>query len=63
MHESTLQTHTAPAYFQELMTGILKDIAFAIAYLDDIIISAGQQRNIYTTSGKFLKNYRMFTYQ
>ena len=28
----------APAYFQELMTGILKDFKFAIAYLDDIII-------------------------
>ena len=28
----------APAYFQELMTGILKDFTFAIAYLDDIII-------------------------
>ena len=28
----------APAYFQELMTGILKDFPFAIAYLDDIII-------------------------
>ena len=27
-----------PAYFQELMTGILKDFTFAIAYLDDIII-------------------------
>ena len=27
----------APAYFQELMTGILKDFDFAIAYLDDII--------------------------
>ena len=27
-----------PAYFQELMTGILKDFNFAIAYLDDIII-------------------------
>ena len=27
-----------PAYFQELMTGILKDFSFAIAYLDDIII-------------------------
>ena len=26
------------AYFQELMTGILKDFPFAIAYLDDIII-------------------------
>ena len=28
----------APTYFQELMTGILKDFSFAIAYLDDIII-------------------------
>ena len=28
----------APAYFQELMTGILKEFDFAIAYLDDIII-------------------------
>ena len=28
----------APAYFQELMTGILKDFSFAIAYLDDIIV-------------------------
>ena len=27
-----------PAYFQELMTGMLKDFNFAIAYLDDIII-------------------------
>ena len=28
----------APAYFQELMTGILKDFPFMIAYLGDIII-------------------------
>ena len=28
----------APAYFQELVTSILKDFPFAIAYLDDIII-------------------------
>ena len=28
----------ALAYFQELMTGILKDFPFAIAYLDNIII-------------------------
>ena len=27
-----------PAYFQELMTRILKDFNFTIAYLDDIII-------------------------
>ena len=29
----------APAYFQELMTCILKDFNYAIAYLDDIIFS------------------------
>ena len=28
----------APAYFHELMTGVLKDFPFAIAYLDEIII-------------------------
>ena len=28
----------ASAYFQELVTGILKDFNFAIAYLDGIII-------------------------
>ena len=28
----------APTYFQELMTGILEDFNFTIAYLDDIII-------------------------
>ena len=28
----------APAYFQELMTGILKDFNFTMDYLDDIII-------------------------
>ena len=28
----------APAYLQELMTGILKDFSFGIAYLDNIII-------------------------
>ena len=27
-----------PAYFQQLMTGILKEFIFAIVYLDDIII-------------------------
>ena len=27
-----------PAYFQELMTGVLKGFSFAISYLDDIII-------------------------
>ena len=28
----------APAYFQELMTGVQKDLLFAMAYLDNIII-------------------------
>ena len=28
----------APAYFQELMTGVFKDFPFTIAFLDDIII-------------------------
>ena len=28
----------APAYIQELMTGVMKDFPFAIVYLDDIII-------------------------
>ena len=28
----------APAYFQELMTGVLKNFSFAVAYLDNIII-------------------------
>ena len=28
----------APAYFQELMTGVLKDLPFAMAYLNNIII-------------------------
>ena len=28
----------APAYFQELMTGVLKDLPFAMAYLDGIIV-------------------------
>ena len=28
----------APAYFQELMMGVLKDLPFAMAYLDNIII-------------------------
>ena len=50
----------APAYFQELMTGILKDFDFAIAYLDDIIIFIGQQqKNISPTLNKSLRNYAL----
>ena len=49
----------APAYLQELTTGILKDFDFAIAYLDDISISAGQQKNIYPTLNRSLRNYKL----
>ena len=34
----------ALAFFQELMTGILKDFSFAIAYLDNIIIFSNSAR-------------------
>ena len=40
----------APTYFQELMTGILKDFNFTTAYLDDIIIfsqTAGKHQTIF----------------
>ena len=47
----------APAYIQELMTGILKDFNFAIAYLDDIIIfSKKHPRNTFYTSEWSSKN-------
>ena len=37
----------APAYIQELMTGILKDFSFIISHLDDIIIlSKTPQKNL-----------------
>ena len=36
----------APAYFQELMTGILKDFDFAIANLDDIIFSKTAEEHL-----------------
>ena len=42
----------APTYFQELMTGILKDFHFTIAYLDDIIIFS-------KTSQEHLSHIRM----
>ena len=44
-HSENMHTSKVPfgltqvsAYFQELMTGVLKDFPFAITYLDDIII-------------------------
>ena len=33
----------APAYYQELMTRVLKDLPFAMAYLDDVIIYSSTQ--------------------
>ena len=47
----------APAYFQELITRILKEFNFAIAYLDDIIILAEQQRNNCHTSEEIWRNF------
>ena len=38
MSKYLLDLHKQPVYFQEIMTGILKDFNFVIAYLDDIII-------------------------
>ena len=44
----------APAYVQEMMTSILKNFNFALAYLDNIIIFS---KNIFHTSGSYLRNY------
>ena len=45
-----------PAYFQELMTCILKDFPFTIAYLDDIIIlSRTAEENVYHIKQVFKK--------
>ena len=46
----------APAYFQELMTGILKDFPFAIAYW------AKHHRNIFHTSTWYLRNLKQLTF-
>ena len=47
----------APAYFQELMTGILKDFNCSIAYLDDIIIfSKTPQEHLFHISEWSSKN-------
>ena len=48
----------APAYFQELMTGILKDFNFAIAYLDDIIIFSKTHQEHLSHIRKVLKKLR-----
>ena len=46
----------ALAYFQELMTGILRDFPFTIAYLDDIIIFSRTSRNTSHHIQWYLKN-------
>ena len=52
----------APAYFQELMTGILKDLPFAMAYLDDIIIYSSTPeehlQHIKTSRNSAMPNYQ-----
>ena len=52
----------APVYFQELMTGILKDFSFTIAYLDDIIILSKPLKSISHISGKYSKNSDQLNY-
>ena len=53
----------APAYFQELMTGVLKELPFAMAYLDDIIIYSSTLEDTWNTSGWFLRNFVMPSFQ
>ena len=48
----------APAYFQELMSGILKDFNLAIAYLDDIIIFSKTPQEHLSHIGKVFKKLR-----
>ena len=51
----------APAYFQELMTGILKDFPFAIAYLDDIVIFSKTPQEHLSHICMVLKNLNQLT--
>ena len=46
----------APAYFQELMIGILKDFSFPIAYLDNIIIFSKTPQEHLSHIRKVFKN-------
>ena len=47
-----------PAYFQELMNGILKDFNFGIAYLDDIIIFSKTLQEHFSHIRKVFENLR-----
>ena len=54
----------APVYFQEPMTGILKDFSFVITYLDDIIIfSRMAEEHLSHIKQVFWKKWRNATYQ
>ena len=53
----------ASAYFEELMTGILKDFSFAIAYLDKHYnIQQNHPRSTFCTSEWYLKNSNWQTF-
>ena len=52
----------APAYFQELMTGVLKVFSFAITYLDDIIIFSRKAEHC-SHIKQFCNHCGMHTYQ
>ena len=52
----------ATAYFQELMTGILKDFNFAIAYLDNIIIFSKTPQEHISHIRKVFKNSNPLNY-
>ena len=52
----------APVYFQELMTGILKDFNFTIAYLDDIIIFSKTSQEHLSHIRKVFKNSNQPTF-
>ena len=47
----------APAYFQELMIGILKDFSFTIAHLDYIIIFSITAEEHLLHIKQYLRNY------
>ena len=49
----------APAYFQELKTGILKGFSFMIAYLDDIIIFSKTQQEHLSHIRKVFEKLRL----
>ena len=51
----------APAYFQELMTGVLKNFPFAIARLDDIIIFSRMAGEHLDHIRQVFKKYGMLT--